>query len=579
MADPRYLEAWRKGSVPTPTSVGRKEDKYKGLKTTAYQVRLDTPGGITYAPDPLSQHNSAKRLFVPYSEATEFDFFGEARKRREEGKAKAKGEFVIGEAEDEVGDHLSDGDEGKREKRTEAQLYASTIDLNPKFIQHSDEATGGDADLGEGKKEEEEVERPTGSNPGSSREVEGRGSIGDFDRASILTNQTANSQRSVSSRMTALTLSAKDQGGLLPGVVRSNMSITSSKIPPSVSGIDRANHPWNSTTRTSHRSLDRPSQREKQSGRLEFLDRNSVGRVPGPGEVDLEPDFAKENGVAQEAKSILSSRASVLTTDTSASTVRITGRKGGGQHLKVEDVFLPDPRGWRPLRYVRKVDPRQLLLLCAGATLTPAEVEAYKVAASGATSALSSTSDYKSLAQSFGSSENTDLRAGLGFVFCPSKDPRAILPSPRSDVFDDGSDGEKTSIKTRRTARSTTTTSTTASRISEFYGGGERVDANFSRRLERPAQFNRTTKRRAALRSVTAALEYNRWEEEGFDNIVIATHHEWIVTGISNDIWEWRWNDWKLTKQCQLGSPGEDVPDRDLWELLDKLVKDYEKIE
>ena len=60
-----------------------------------------------------------------------------------------------------------------------------------------------------------------------------------------------------------------------------------------------------------------------------------------------------------------------------------------------------------------------------------------------------------------------------------------------------------------------------------------RVEPNFSRRLERPEFPHETTKRRAALRSVIAALEYIPWEEEGFDKIVIATHHGWIVRGIA----------------------------------------------
>ena len=62
-----------------------------------------------------------------------------------------------------------------------------------------------------------------------------------------------------------------------------------------------------------------------------------------------------------------------------------------------------------------------------------------------------------------------------------------------------------------------------------------RAETNFSRRLERPVFPNRTSRSRAALRSVIAALEYVHWEEEGFDKIVVATHHAWIVQGISNE--------------------------------------------
>ncbi len=61
--------------------------------------------------------------------------------------------------------------------------------------------------------------------------------------------------------------------------------------------------------------------------------------------------------------------------ESDAATIRTT-RPG---ELRVEDLFVPDPRPWRPLRYVRKVDPRQMLILCAGAALTPGQVAAMKV--------------------------------------------------------------------------------------------------------------------------------------------------------------------------------------------------------
>ncbi len=86
------------------------------------------------------------------------------------------------------------------------------------------------------------------------------------------------------------------------------------------------------------------------------------------------------------------------------------------------------------------------------------------------------------------------------------------------------------------------------------------MEPNFSRRLERPPELATTTVRRAALRAALAALEFTRWEAEGFDKIVIATHHGWLVDGISRWIWEWRHNKWRLMAESPLGQIDEQVP-------------------
>lgn len=46
-----------------------------------------------------------------------------------------------------------------------------------------------------------------------------------------------------------------------------------------------------------------------------------------------------------------------------------------------------------------------------------------------------------------------------------------------------------------------------------------------------------------------------------------------------NSIWEWRQNNWRFTHDAPGAIPGGDVPDRDLWELLDYVVRQYELIE
>ena len=44
-------------------------------------------------------------------------------------------------------------------------------------------------------------------------------------------------------------------------------------------------------------------------------------------------------------------------------------------------------------------------------------------------------------------------------------------------------------------------------------------------------------------------------------------------------IWEWRQNNWRFTHDPSYSLPGGSVPDRDLWELLDYIVRQYELIE
>lgn len=46
-----------------------------------------------------------------------------------------------------------------------------------------------------------------------------------------------------------------------------------------------------------------------------------------------------------------------------------------------------------------------------------------------------------------------------------------------------------------------------------------------------------------------------------------------------NSIWEWRQNNWRFTHDAPGAIPGGDVPDRDLWELLDYVVRQYELVE
>ncbi len=565
--DYRYLQAWKRpsasksasssgrgyegsssyevilpttdGDTATPASEPVQPPK-KGKEKpqqSAYQVRLDTPGGISYAPDALAQHNSTKRLFIPATlhdrDAKEYDFAHEIRSRdAKDSKSTTAAPVEL----DEQG-------------RTAAQAYKESVEQDaPSTVSRNNE--DGDS--------VKPFDIPTSSEESGSndkKQSQEGAQLSKDDAASILTTATT---RSVQSKMTTLTLAA-ERTETLPKNVTANAIAAPFRPPPSVSGdAAHARTPWAATgTWTTHRALDRLTDKEKKLGITQF-EEASEGRVPSSYEASLFPS---------------------ADTASDAATIR-TLRAG---ELRVEDLFVPDPRPWRPLRYVRKVDPRQMLVLCAGAALTQGQIAAIQLGSdsssvlttdlggrsSDAASVYSAVPtnfsveatrkamfasgklpDYKALEAQLKSNaisaavpgEAEEKRAGLGFVYCPTHDSRARQPAYR--------------------------------RTPEVV-----VEQNFSRRLERPPELCHSTVRRAGLRAALAALEFHRWESEGFDKIVIATHHGWLVDGISRWIWEWRHNSWRIMAESPLGMIGEQVPDRDLWELLDRAVRAYEEID
>lgn len=73
------------------------------------------------------------------------------------------------------------------------------------------------------------------------------------------------------------------------------------------------------------------------------------------------------------------------------------------------------------------------------------------------------------------------------------------------------------------------------------------------------------TSNRAELRAAAAALKYRLRSVEGWDHLAIATDSEYVVDGITNGFVNWQKRDWQE-------SAGEDVPNKDLWNLLLHLV-------
>lgn len=74
------------------------------------------------------------------------------------------------------------------------------------------------------------------------------------------------------------------------------------------------------------------------------------------------------------------------------------------------------------------------------------------------------------------------------------------------------------------------------------------------------------TTERAELRAVIAALQYRVWHIEGWKSIVIATDSDYVVSGATENVDRWIAKKWKTTR-------GKRVLNRDLWELLMKVIK------
>ncbi|CAM6096836.1 unnamed protein product [Calypogeia fissa] len=76
------------------------------------------------------------------------------------------------------------------------------------------------------------------------------------------------------------------------------------------------------------------------------------------------------------------------------------------------------------------------------------------------------------------------------------------------------------------------------------------------------------TSNRAELRAVIGALQFRSWNGEGYKDLVIATDSEYVEKGATEWISAWVKRGWKT-------SQNKEVMNRDLWELLFKLVQKF----
>ncbi|PWN29000.1 hypothetical protein BDZ90DRAFT_136700 [Jaminaea rosea] len=533
-----YFQLWAsRPQTKPPTSSSSKGGK-AGSSSTAgsqrYRVDLDAPGGVTYAPsDETGVHGMKRRLFLPRRGARddEYDYgweIAQRAKKEEAALAKRRGEaarqttssgdapFAIGDDDDdtkEAADSLSALQTSAVEaERSDAQRYKDTIDMTPRLPQEGDSATSADPSYSSSST------HPSEAAP------------------SILSPSHAASTRST--RTTATTLAL--QRGELPKHPRidGSINVASFRPPPSITGDTyRSVDPWNAPSYSGRTEFDRMTEQERDKGITKAEEFAGEGMVPTRGEV--------EENAAREG----SDGATIKTTKTRGTTAPTTTSAGP---LLIRDIFIPDPRPYRPLRLVRRSDPRQALVVCSGLTMSSRQAATYQAAVRAAKEARGEYIDLyqaeraKKYLDSFGGDESGEVRGGLGVYFCPP-DPM-MKPAHGHAPLEDEGEGDK---------------------------AGSRAEGNFS--------------------PVIAALEYVPWHEEGFDKIVVAIPcaHEWLVRGIANDLHEWRRNAWRLTRAMRMspspssgerdgglfGQVGETVPDRDLWECLDAVVTKWEEVD
>lgn len=464
MADSRYLEAWKRNPLPPKAAVGAST----ASKGSSYQVRLDTPGGVTYSPDQLGSHNQTKRLFIPYVlgeglTREDDDQNNEAGTRRDEynfdddlkgpSPSNESGKLAIPTPEN-----------GDDKRLSAAQAYAASIDMNAPSPTLSEAPT-----KARGKKTlfaiDDEINEYTP--PGDSYEYE-----------PSVSQKTTSGLSTMSTRSTkTVDLITSSSGELPPWYMRASAraNVTPLTVPPSKTG-KASDHktPWAAMKWYGHRALERPSARENERGITAFEDVGGQGRVPRADEA-LDSD-----GKTIRAPS---------TTATAATS---------SKNLRVADVFVVDPRPQKPLRMVRRVDPRQVLVLASGTLLAPAQVASQRAALAardaGVDLSTLSMQDQSKTQKMIAEQISSDAQGGIGVIFSPHDEPLA------QDL--EGLDVDP------------------------------RAEVNLCRRLEAAPTFTPTSLRRAQLRAVLAAVELSQWEEEGFDKIVVGTDQEWIVRGI-----------------------------------------------
>ena len=108
-----------------------------------------------------------------------------------------------------------------------------------------------------------------------------------------------------------------------------------------------------------------------------------------------------------------------------------------------------------------------------------------------------------------------------------------------------------------------------------FVSGPEEYEGRcvqFRQELEGPTGSSYLqTSNRAELRAAIGALQYKRWQEDGWLTVVIATNSQYVVHGITDWIERWAAYGWRTGGR-------KPVKNRDLWECLLAEVNELEKV-
>lgn len=524
MADPRYYQLW----AARPST-----SKLASSKSPQYRVDLDAPGGITYAPSSETSSNTAKRrLFIPRRGAIddEYDFGFDVAENLKREKQRLAKEQAEEDAQVRAALSSSAAVQVSSKKSTAESPFAigdDDADEGGEKIQEPPSEAQLYAQAMTSKASQESSQDESSSSTAPPTNHQSPADSNDTDSRSTRAPSLA---RSHLSTITAADLARRQGVFQSPAMLRNDAAVLSTfRPPPSISGDSyQSKTPWNAQEYRNARQFDKLTEEERERGYTKFEEFSGEGNVPTVEEVTLN---AQRDAMHSDSNSDAATIRTARTTKTMADTTSA---------LQVSDLFIPDPRPNRPLRLVRRSDPQQALVLCSGVVLSRNETKSLKAAQMAVSSGktidemLKEDSAKKLLAE-FGGDESDDIRGGLGIYFCP--------PDPTHHTTSES----------------------------------PRYEPNFARRMERVTFPYTTTPFRASLRCVIAALEYIPWAAEGFSKLVIATSEEWLIRGIVYDIHEWRSNEWRLTRKTSLGLPGDDVPDKDLWELLDYLITQWEQ--
>lgn len=498
------------------------------------QIRLDSdlPDGISYAPDELASHNRKKRLFLPFMPIYN-DKVDPSTNHISTSKDQPKSSFVLQDEDQEDQEsrdrlaqlHLNpDSLQVSDSSPTDAASYAASIDMTPNLnLDNRINMTsyGRDGNQNQSSSYEPSISAATHRSTSSK--------MSNLTASSVYLSSMANSKKNNNGS----SINRKDPASM-PKEVLDRANTTPFRVPPSIGGSE-GRTPWSSSIeRSSHNNFERSNEERKRINQqggdggilLPELDEEAWNRINDSGEVPGSKDLEAKRIEDEGGLSIADDGKSIFTTETylNNSSNKTIKERDPNSPLLVSDVFTTTPYPL-PSRMIRRISPRQCLLLISGICLTSNQISTLLEARNQAQKLLGmklsseemkrkliemreEKKNEKSWLDRFGDNDSeSDLRAGLGVYFSPQRNQDLEAEKQRQLEIEAGFKDED----------------------------GVKKVVNMSRRLERPSGLFKTSGNRATIRAALAALEYIKWEEEGRDQIVIGTDQRWLVEGISEE--------------------------------------------